>query len=361
VRGGIATALLATAVGCSFASPGGGLDGPAPADSEGTTGGAAPGETSALDATGVGGDHGGVEASTGQDGPPDSTSDGVPAGEGQLVIVQSPVVALGDLPLSAPHAFSLTLENVGDGPATAIVPPTLASPYAWTDDVYPGTGGTCGEMLAGGDSCTMELTALPVQPGIDARTIEFSYVGAMTAKTIGATLELSGVGTGDNLLVNPGAEDGASGAVPPAWVVGNGASWQATDGTVDEGSLSFYPGDPGTGSVVTLYQEVPLDGYQAAIDGPGLGIAFSSRARTESVINDPHNLRVVYYNIAHEVLAQWESGFHDSTGWHSHDMTQAIPAMTTTVRVELQCERQWGTNCDAWFDALSLRAVYPPP
>ena len=360
----VTTALLAVFAGCTFGSEGE-PQGPGPADTEGDgssgTSATAASSPATTQGGGDGDSDGGPADTTSGPGSGDAESTGAPVdGEGTLEISGGPTIDLGDLPVDALHAFEVTLDNVGDGPATAITGPMLPSPFTYAGGSYPGNGGTCTDMLAAGQSCTMALEVTPDRPGIGGTPLAVNYVGAQMAKSVSGDIVLVGLGSTGNLLLNPGAEDGASGQLPPEWTVGSGSDWQATSGSVDEGALSFYAGDPGTNDPVSLYQEVDIAGFAPTIDTLGMTVSFLSRARTESLINDPHNLRVIYFNAAHESVGSWESGSHDQTGWHSHDMAQGVPVGTTTLRVELQCDRDFGSNCNAWFDALQLYLSYPP-
>ncbi len=362
----VTTALFAGLAGCTFGSAGD----PGPAKPADTDGDASTGAVEADDDAPVAsqsdgdgdGDGDGTSAgSSSGPGPADSTSDGDPpvAGEGALEISGGPLLELGELPVGAAHAFEVTLDNVGDGPATAIFGPELPPSFVYVGGAYPGDGGTCGVALDAAQSCTMALEVTPDRPGIATATIQVSYVGAQMAKVVDGELRLVGTGATGNLLLNPGAEAGPVGQLPPDWSVSSGDGWEATSGEVDSGAQSFWAGGSNTSGDAVLAQTVDVVGLAATIDTLGMSVSFSGRARTMSFADDPHDLRVVYLDAAEAELGAWDAGFHDETGWHTHAMTQPIPADTRRIRVELLCNKDLGSNCSAWFDTLELTASYP--
>ncbi len=60
---------------------------------------------------------------------------------------------------------TLTLTNSGNGLASGLVGAGLAVPFRFTGSSFPGTGGTCGNQLAEGEVCTIEIEFFPLTEG----------------------------------------------------------------------------------------------------------------------------------------------------------------------------------------------------
>ncbi|QDK37220.1 Calx-beta domain-containing protein [Bdellovibrio sp. NC01] len=59
---------------------------------------------------------------------------------------------------------TLTVTNSGEATAESIAWDSLTAPFAFKGGSFPGSGGTCANTLAGGESCTMVLTYAPTEP-----------------------------------------------------------------------------------------------------------------------------------------------------------------------------------------------------
>jgi hypothetical protein len=366
MRRGIVGLSLLGAVACTFGSAGQGASAGLPNDgtesgepSSGDDGAATSGDPADGDGSGADGD----DDDGPDDGDPsdDDADDDGTAAAAALEFVEGSPVELGKVELKAGTLVTLTLRNAGDTEATAIAARPIDAPLAWEGGAYPGTTGTCGDALPADATCELVLVVLPGIPGISARAIGLDYDDGSGAAEVMTEVRLVGVGETANLLLNPGFEDSAPGAAPTEWNIGAG-NWIVDTATAHEGVQSVHPGDGGP-EEVTLYQEVEVGGYAATLGELGLGVTVTGYGVAEGTNNEPFNFRVrIFDDTDTEVGAPTESGFVDPTEWTPWTAALALPKTAATVRLELQCRRgMFATNCDAAFDALDLRFVYPPP
>ncbi len=68
-----------------------------------------------------------------------------------------------------------TLLNTGDVPAKSIIASSLTSPFSYAGGSYPGSGGTCGKLLASQATCTMVLEFKPTSMGDFTATVRIGY------------------------------------------------------------------------------------------------------------------------------------------------------------------------------------------
>jgi hypothetical protein len=154
------------------------------------------------------------------------------------------------------HTFTVT--NVGAQTATALGDAgKLAGPFAYKGTNYPGSGGTCGNSLNVGASCTVVVTFTPSGNGVSSSTLTLNYIDGSAGQQ--ATQALRGTSTTAALLqitTNPPNNGGGGGG-------GNGTP-------------SFDFGTWGTAASQTFY--VINVGAQSATqlqDGGGLGAPFA--------------------------------------------------------------------------------------
>jgi hypothetical protein len=231
--------------------------------------------------------------------------------------------------------------------------------FGYAGGSFPGEYGTCGNTLAAGTSCEVELRFAPNTLGPHQATLTLSYDGGAEA-----TRPVTGGGAGqsDNLLRNPGGEQG--GIPPTSWTDDAPGDWITTQGgpgTADpfEGGM-FIASDLGPDDTdFWLWQDALVDDWAVAIDTGALRFAFSGRARAYGPGDDVFRIRVRYRDGDGTDLAEWDSDWITGGAWQKLGDTRAAPAGTRMIRVQLGCHRNGGTYCDAYYDALELRAVYP--
>ncbi|HEX6623913.1 MAG TPA: RHS repeat-associated core domain-containing protein [Pyrinomonadaceae bacterium] len=148
-----------------------------------------------------------------------------------------------------------------------------------------------------------------------------------------------------------------------AWTKAVGNLW--TRGTSGAGGLPesvngdafFHAGETASAE---LRQDVDVTAFASTINAGTQSFEWKAfvRSRAESV---PDTARVIveYRNAANTLLiARLDSGEVASTSaWHLLEDTRPAPAGTGWIRIRLIATRRTGTTNDAYFDALSLRAV----
>lgn len=312
---------------------------------------AAAGSGSGGDATSIGDADG--TATTSPTGPPTTGT-----GDARLSLSDDPTFDFGTVEPAELQVGTLTVMNIGGAEATGIAAQALSGPFSYTGGSYPGAGGTCGASLAAGQSCTLDLAYLSAIPGLFEHELALTYDQGPPA-----TRTLAGVthGVTDNLLVNPGGED--FGSPPPGWTDNGPGSWAAGLDSVQvdphEGSGYHYSGNGLILSDYSLVQDIDASAWAHAIDQGLMRFTFEGWARSLEVANDQSRLRVFFLDQAGAAIDGWDTDWQVNVAWTRHDMNATAPEGTRRIRVELGCTMFAGLNCNAYFDALDLRARYP--
>ncbi len=94
------------------------------------------------------------------------------------------------------YTLALQISNNGSAAADGIAPSQLSAPFSYLGGSYPGTGGTCGETLAPGASCSVILTfAAPAPPSSNfSQTLRLTFWDGLTE----VTAEIPVVARNDN-------------------------------------------------------------------------------------------------------------------------------------------------------------------
>jgi uncharacterized delta-60 repeat protein len=107
--------------------------------------------------------------------------------------------SFGSTRANTPVTYTFTLRNTGQSQANRLDRSTVVgSPFAFVGGSYPGTGGTCGNDLNGGASCTVRVVFSP--------TLEGSYSGTLNLKwgigwaTTESPVALTGTATSPAIL-----------------------------------------------------------------------------------------------------------------------------------------------------------------
>jgi hypothetical protein len=304
--------------------------------------------------TTVGVDTSGTEVSSG----PESTSEPMPTtGEGMAVLAISdgPVAELGDVAIGGELSYVLTVTNDGDVEATGLSG-AVGAPFAMSGG-FPGAMGSCGGSLGPGDGCTVEVVFAPGELGRHRATLTVSHDAGEASRDVAG----GAIGQTENLLENAGGE--TEGLPPPGWTVIAG-EW--TSGAVPEdvdaaeGSGYFYAGTGPNNTDFVLRQDVDVSAWASTADAPALRISFSGQARGWAPFDsDEQRIRVHYLDGRGAALQVWTTDYQDSDDWQAYAHERVAPVDTRTVRVELNCRKDSGMWCNAYFDALELRASYP--
>lgn len=88
---------------------------------------------------------------------------------------------------------TLTLSNSGGTGATGISATGLSSPFQFVGGAYPGTGGTCGNGLTAGSTCTIVVEFTPLSSGSFSNVMTLNYTNTSGAQTL--QIALGGVGS----------------------------------------------------------------------------------------------------------------------------------------------------------------------
>ena len=160
---------------------------------------------------------------------------------------------------------------------------------------------------------------------------------------------------GDNLLVNPGSEDGLDG-----WTVTEGIAESLTAGECNginpyTGARYFAVGGLCTESDLgRMHQDVDVAAEADSIDA-GAVIARGTAWMSDWSGSDIPAMRLRFLDEASDVIG--ETGWFEMpvATWTEVDIQAPVPPLTRFVRVELQGTRVAGQDNDSYFDALSLR------
>lgn len=109
-----------------------------------------------------------------------------------LTVTPSPNFDYGVKTLGTTTAQTFTVTNSGAFSAKTISSAVLANPFRYKGSSYPGTGGSCGSILAAGVTCTLVVEFLPTSVGLFNQTIDLSYNDGVSA--INTTRPISGTG-----------------------------------------------------------------------------------------------------------------------------------------------------------------------
>jgi hypothetical protein len=340
------------AAGCAFDTSGVG--------SSGATVGEASTTTSPTD-PGTGSTHAGEQPSTSTSittNAADSSS-GEPGGAAVLVLGDAPAFDFPDSALGEVETHGFVLRNQGTVVATSLSASVDATPFSLSGGSYPGLGGTCKDTLAPDDSCVIVLACKPEQWGPVSGMLSVTYddpiLGPGSAVT---SLGVRGIGRSDNLLDNGDAEQGGSPPVGWAETSDGGSDWQVSGINPASGSSAIYAGEGSDVTTFRLRQAVDVEPWVALIDAGELKFRVTGQTRAYEQGNDPHEIRLRFFDAADAMLLEVSSGSYDGGTWNAADAEAIAPAQTRLVQVQLRCARAGGDFCDGYFDEVSLVAIY---
>jgi hypothetical protein len=316
----------------------GGLE---PAESSGSdTGGASVGETG--------------DGDDGSTGPANET--GVP-GNAMLVLSDGPVFDFGGVTLGQLATHTFTLTNEGDAPAMGMSAMPSGG-FAFAGGAYPGTAGTCAGGLDPLTACTIVIAFAPGTPGEATGGLRVDYLDGGVAALASVELHAAGVGETGNLLVNGNAE--SAGNPPPGWTEQSGSDWRSDDvKSPHGGSYCIFAGAGPNGVDLELRQAVDVAAMGDAIDAGTLRFEFVGWASAWASGNDDYRVRVQYLAADSTVLTSYESDWAASAYWQQITGDHFAPLGARSVLVRLYCNKPSGDWCDAYFDDMTLVAVYP--
>lgn len=284
---------------------------------------------------------------------------GAPDDAALLVLEDAPIFDFADIILGEVQTHGFVLRNDGTAAATNVAASVDAAPFAFSGGVYPGTGGTCTETLPPGTSCVLVLACTPAQWGPAAAALSVTYGDATGGSgAIAAMLRARGIGRTDNLLVNGDAEQG--GSPPTGWLQsdGGGENWQTTGSVTFAGAMAIWAGEGSGVTSFRLRQSVGVDPWVALVDAGDLRFRAAAHTRAYEQDNDPHQVRLRFFDDADELLGEEVSTVYAGAAWNATEVEATAPPFTRLVQVQLRCTRNGGDYCDGYFDDVSLVAIY---
>lgn len=178
-----------------------------------------------------------------------------------------------------------------------------------------------------------------------------------------------------NLLVNPGAEDGPPGTT--GWTVikggsacSGGSGWrmpgpQSGYPTPHSGAYFFMPGCGGvSGTQYEVRQDVNVTSNAAAIDAGKYTVSFSGYMQSFAQSPADQTQIIVEYRDAANttVLSTYNTGVvANQSVWTQYADTRVAPAGTRFIRVRLIAIHHSGDAIDSYFDDISLTGVSTLP
>lgn len=287
------------------------------------------------------------------------TGTGAPDDAALLVLEDAPIFDFADITLGEVETHGFVLRNDGGAAATGLAASVDAAPFSFSGAAYPGTGGTCTETLMPGTSCVIVLACTPAQWGPAAAALSVTYDdGAGGSGAIATMLRARGTGRTDNLLVNGDAEQG--GMPPAGWSQsdGGGENWQTTSSAAFAGAMAIWAGEGSDVTSFRLRQSIGVDPWVALVDAGELRFRVSAQMRAYEQDNDPHQVRLRFFDADDELLGEEMSRVHASSAWTAAEVEAIAPPSTRLVQVQLRCTRNGGDFCDGYFDDVSLVAIY---
>ncbi|HEV2706799.1 MAG TPA: RHS repeat-associated core domain-containing protein [Pyrinomonadaceae bacterium] len=279
---------------------------------------------------------------------------------------QAPHVNAGsDLTITQPGAARLDATATDDG-----LPLNSTLSVNWTKVSGPGT-------VTFADAGRAVTSAIFTEPGLYVLRLSASDTELTSVDDVSVTVNPPApnqppvveaganqtVALNANLVANGGNDEQLAGTEIRAWTEAVGNLWtrgvSGADGFPESanGDGFFYAGAV---DAAELRQDVDVSAFAATIAAGTQSFEWkaSVRSRAESV-PDSARLIVEYRNQANTTAIAWtDTGEVASVdAWRLLENKRTAPAGTGWIRLRLIATRRTGTTNDAYFDALSLRAV----
>ena len=162
---------------------------------------------------------------------------------------------------------------------------------------------------------------------------------------------------GNNLLKNSSNEAPAIPGQIPDWDAVSGNTWthRAEDPAPKEGGVYFFAGSV---AAAELKQDVDVAAYGSGIKRGRQKFRFEGYLSSWRGADAPRIVIEYLDQTKKQVLDSYDSGERKSSAtWNRIQHKQAAPKNTCFIRVRLIAKRYDGANNDAYFDALSLKAI----
>ncbi len=276
------------------------------------------------------------------DDPTDGSSTGDPPDGPNVQIAGE---AFDTIALGGAGTREFTMTNDGDADANNVTVEVIGE-FTLDSDNCPGT-------LGPGDSCAATVSRSGSVLGPFSGLLQVTYDEGMDDEL----LEVDVVGSTGNLL-NDGGFESCSG---DPWVVFNGAwecgdVWDDIDARSGDGYLAAVEGN---NQPFTYRLEIDITPYANAISTGEMSFEFTGWARSYVFNDDEYRFRLRYRE-GDTDASQYASGWQTGGTWTEYTDSRMVPSGVDTARIELQCDKDGGDYCDAYFDDIELIGSYAP-
>jgi hypothetical protein len=283
-----------------------------------------------------------------------SMDDG-PSGRPMVTISDGPTHDFGPRDLATTTEHVLTVTNGGDGDATAVQVVEVGGAF----DIV---GHDCGDVLAPGATCEVQLAFAPTLFGDFATELQIAFQDQGRATSAARPITGRGIGVTGNLLVNGGGELGNALDSPPmGWVLGYGPSWSANWplAVPYEGNRTISAGwGPPDINNFTLDQPVSLAAITSWGDGAGLRVHYRAFHRSEAEGNDPTWIELRFLDSGGNEMGLHAGSLYSGTAWNESMGTLEAPPSAHSLRLSLQCDRLVTDWCGGFFDGVEVWAEW---
>lgn len=346
-----ACVLLGAALGgCSFdtsgpgGSPASGVVDESSADGNPTTG---PGEDPSNDSSGTPQPS---DTSAASFDPSTSTGE---VGQGGVVIVGGPLFDFANVELSTPQIREIEIRNQGDEMVMDLAADLEGEWFSFEGGEYPGTTGTCGDVLAPDNRCVVSVVCKATQWGVGHGGITVEHVDAATGPvSVTADFVGNGVGESNNLVINGDGEE--QGNPPPGWEESAGTDWRTTTTSPASGVGAIMAGYGGEVELLEARQTIDLESWAEHIDAGALTIRLQANLRSEFTDDDPASVRLLLRDGGGAEIGRIEADWVRQASWVARDSEQVAPEGTRSVVVVLRCSREIGDTCNGMFDDVRV-------
>ncbi len=265
--------------------------------------------------------------------------------------------AFGDVWLGAAETANFTLENTGDGAATALAP-SVDAPFTISND-------DCGASLGAGSSCTITLAFDPDELGPVEGTLTVDYDAGEANESVSRTFDADVLGSTGNLLPDPGFESCGNIVAPNNdWLDTGPGDWlcyASGEFGVDAASGSrFVAANEGPDNAnFNLRRSIDVSAFANAIQTGAMEFSVSARGRSFEEGNDQYRMRVRYRNAGGNELDTDNTGYQTSDTWSDLELSRQADIATAEIWIELGCRKSGGDFCDAYFDDVEIIGAYP--
>lgn len=282
-----------------------------------------------------------------------ATTDSVDPGS-RVVIVGGPLFDFSSVEIGEPATRMIELRNTGAQSATGLGAALDGEWFDFAGGEYPGTNGTCGEMLGADERCVVVVACNPTHWGGGEGELTVSHVDPVDgAISIAADLVGNGTGETKNLVRNGDGEQ--QGSPPPQWqqLRGGGTDWHTTTSSPASGAGSIAAGWGAAIDVLEVRQEIDVEDWATYVDAGDVTIALSAAMRTDFDDDDPVKVRVILRSDDDEV-GRFETDWYGATSWTTRSAELVAPPGTRTIVVVLRCDREVGETCNGYFDDVRV-------